>query len=200
MRERIDEIDVELDHLASAVETSRAEMQTRATALVAGSPELAVLAVEESKVTSARLTAVALRDERRRLERTLEEGVPDPGPHAHLRHRRLPLAPAERGRSGLLALWSVVSTPLILLLLASLFWPADISRPAIAIVAIVVLLSIEAFARGYYLAFLARLLFVWLFFRLMFAYWANWQWATTILLAALAVVVLIVNIRDVRRR
>jgi hypothetical protein len=175
-------------------------MQTRATALVAGSPELAALAVEETKVTGEKLTAVALRDEKRRLERTLEDGVPDPGPHAHLRHRRLPLAPPERGRSGLLAFWSVVSTPLILLLLASLFWPANISRPALAIAAIVVLLSIEAFARGYYLAFLARLAFVWLVYRLLAIYWENWQWASTILLAVLAVVVLIVNIRDVRRR
>ncbi len=199
-RERIAEIDADLERLSSGVDASRAEMQARATALVAGSPELAALAVEESKVTGERLTAVALRDEKRRLERTLDDGVADPGPHAHLRHRRLPLAAAERGRSGLLAFWSVVSTPLILLLLASLFWPADISRPIIAIIAIVVLLSIEAFARGYYLAFLGRLVFVWLFFRLMYAYWQNWQWATTILLAVLAVVVLIVNIRDVRRR
>jgi hypothetical protein len=200
MRERVGEIDVELERIASDVAVSRATLESRATTLPAGSPELAGLAAEETRVTRAKLDAVALRDERRRLELALGHGLPDVGPHAHLRHRRLPLEPADRGRSTLLAFWSVVSTPLILLLLASLFWPENPARTIVVVLAIVVLLSIEAFARGYYLAFLGRLLLVYLVWRVIVLYSATWQWATTILLAVLAVVVLVVNIRDVRRR
>ena len=39
---------------------------------------------------------VALGDERRRLERRLLNPSPRPGPHEHLRHRRMPVPPVPR--------------------------------------------------------------------------------------------------------
>jgi hypothetical protein len=197
--ERIVEIDRTLEKLDSGVTAGRAELEARATSMVAGSPELAVLAVEETRLTNDRLEAVALRDERARLERARRDGLPDVGPHAHLRHRRLPLSENDRGRSRLLSAWSVISTPIVLLLAASLFLPADFSRPRVALWAIVAVLAVEAFARGYFWAFVLRLLVVLVVLDLLLVYWQNWQVLSAGVLTALALVVLVVNMRDAFR-
>ena len=55
-----------------------------------------------------------------RMLRAQREGLPVTDPWAHLSHRRTPISENERGRSRFLSAWSVVSTPLILLLLAFL--------------------------------------------------------------------------------
>ncbi len=147
----------------------------------------------------SRMAAVRLRDERERMERAVRDGIPPVGPHAHLSHRRLPLSASARGRARLLGAWSVISTPLILLLVASLFLPQSFSRPAMAIAMLVAILAVEAFARGYFLAFFVRLLIVFAVANLVVAYLQNWQFVTMCVFAALAVIVLIVNIRDARR-
>jgi hypothetical protein len=197
--ERIVEIDRALERLETGVSSGRAELEARATSMVVGSPELAVLAVEESRLTGERLEAVALRDERERLQRARDEGLPAVGPHAHLRHRRLPLSEKARGRSRLLSAWSVVSTPILLLLAASLFLPTDFSRPKAALWAIVVVVAVEAFARGYFWAFALRLLVLLVVLDLLLVYWQNWQVLTAGVLGALALVVLVVNVRDAFR-
>ncbi len=68
-----------------------------------------------------------------------------------------------------------------------------------AIVMLVAILAVEAFARGYFLAFFVRLLIVFAVANLVVAYLQNWQFVTMCVFAALAVIVLIVNIRDARR-
>jgi len=194
--ERIAEIDRSLAALEDGVTDGRADLEARATSMVAGSPELAVLAVEENRLTDDRLAAVALRDERERLVRARTEGLPEVGPHAHLRHRRVPLSDRARGRSRMLSAWSVISTPIVLLLAASLFLPTDFSRPRVAVLAIVSVLAVEAFARGYFWAFVLRLLVVLVVLDLLLVYWQNWQLLTAGVLIAVALVVLVVNIRD----
>ena len=157
------------------------------------------LEAQERELVDQRMTAVRLRDERERMERAVRDGIPVVGPHAHLSHRRLPLSANARGRARLLGAWSVISTPLILLLIASLFLPQSFSRPVMAIGMLVVILSVEAFARGYFLAFFVRVLIVFAVANLVVAYLQNWQFVTLCVFAALAVIVLIVNIRDARR-
>ena len=66
-------------------------------------------------------------------------------------------------------------------------------------VMLVVVLAVEAFARGYFVAFYLRLVIVFAIANLLIAYVQNWQFATMCLFVALAIIVLVVNIRDARR-
>jgi hypothetical protein len=68
-----------------------------------------------------------------------------------------------------------------------------------AIAMLVGILAVEAFARGYFLAFMVRVLIVFGVANLVVAYLENWQFVTMCVFAALAVIVLVVNIRDARR-
>jgi hypothetical protein len=196
---RIEAIDAQLETLDSQNAEGRLVIAEAAAGLAPNAPEVRALEDDERRLVDSRLTAVRLRDERERMERAVRDGVPVVGPHAHLSHRRLPLSASTRGRSRLLGAWSVVSTPLILLLIASLFLPQSFSRPVMAIAMLVAILAVEAFARGYFLAFMVRVLIVFAVANLVVAYLENWQFVTMCVFAGLAVIVLIVNIRDARR-
>ena len=199
VRRRVAELDAEIDRLASAVEEGRSALRRGGAGLPA--PEARrELAGREEEVSANRMLQVHLEDERRELRRVLTDGVSAGGPHDHLRHRRTPIAAAERTRERLLGAWSVLSTPLMLLVLAWLFYPETPARVTLAVLAIAVILSVEAFARGYLGAFVARLLLVLLAVNLLELYALHWQWATAILFAVLALTVLVVNVRDVLRR
>jgi hypothetical protein len=196
---RIEAIDLQLARLEAENTQGRLVIAEAAAGLPPNAPEVRALEAQERELVDQRMTAVRLRDERERMERAVRDGIPTVGPHAHLSHRRLPLSASARGRARLLGAWSVISTPLILLLIASLFLPQSFSRPVMAIGMLVVILSVEAFARGYFLAFFVRLLIVFAVANLVVAYLQNWQFVTLCVFAALAVIVLIVNIRDARR-
>lgn len=196
---RIEAIDLQLSRLDAENTQGRLVVAEAAAGLAPNAPEVRALEDQERDLVASRMAAVRLRDERERMERAVRDGIPAAGPHAHLSHRRLPLSASERGRARLLGAWSVISTPLILLLVASLFLPQSFSRPAMAIVMLVVILAVEAFARGYFLAFFVRLLIVFAIANLVVAYLNNWQFVTMCVFAGLAVIVLIVNIRDARR-
>ncbi len=146
------------------------------------------------------MARVRLEDERRVLQRVLTDGVTLRGPHDHLKHRRTPVVHAERSRQRLLQAWSVLTTPLILLTLGWLFYPEASERGTVVVLAIAGILSVEAFSRGYFGALIIRLLLLLLIVRFVEAYAQNWQWGTLTLLAAMALVVLVVNIRDAVRR
>lgn len=113
--------------------------------------------------------------------------------------RQLARLEAENTQGRLLGAWSVVSTPLILLLVASLFLPQSFSRPMTAITVLVIILAVEAFARGFFIAFYVRVVIFFAVVNIVVAYLGNWQFATMCLLSLLAIVVLVVNIRDARR-
>jgi hypothetical protein len=196
---RISEIDEELGALEARTDLGRAAIAAKAAGLAPGAPEVRSLEGEETRLVGDRMTAIRLRDERERMERAQRDGVPVSDPHAHLTHRRTPIAAAKRGRTRFLSAWAVISTPIILLLVASLFVPFDASRPLLALWMLVVVLGVEAFARGYFLAFTWRALLLLAVINLALDYFAVWQWATAVVLAALALVVLVVNIRDARR-
>ncbi len=195
---RIDAIDAELVRLDAEAVEGRLLLGEKAAGLAPDAPEVRALLDDEHAVTLARMTAVGLRDERDRMVRAQQQGIKAVDPHAHLRHRRTPISASQRGRSRFLSAWSVVSTPIILLLVASLFLPSDYSRPIAAIWMLVAILAVEAFARGYFLAFIGRVLLVFLVANLIVAFLQNWQFVSMCVFAALAVIVLVVNIRDAR--
>ena len=197
---RIEDIDAELDVLEATTAVGRTSVAAKAAGLAPGAPEVRALEGEEKRLTDDRMKAVRLRDERERMIRAQHDGMPTSDPHAHLRHRRTPIATAQRGRARFLSAWAVVSTPIILLLIASLFVPVEQARPTAALWMLVWVLGVEAFARGYFLAFIWRALLLITTVNLIVVYFEFWQWLTAIVLTALAGIVLIVNIRDARRR
>jgi hypothetical protein len=197
---RIGDIDLELAQLETEANEGRRLVGEKAAGLAPDAPEVRALEHDERAITKSRLTAIRLRDERDRMVRAQQEGIPPVDPHAHLTHRRTPIAASERGRSRFLSMWSVISTPIILLLIASLFLPSDYSRPIAAIWMLIAILAVEAFARGYFWAFLLRVLIIFGIANLVVAFFQNWQFVSMCIFAALALIVLVVNIRDARRR
>ncbi len=199
VRRRVEELDGEIDRLCEKVETGRTDLRRAGAGLSAAERRLE-LGAREHEVTAARMLQVHLEDERRALRRVLADGLAATGPHDHLRHRRTPITSADRAREGLLGVWSVLSTPLILAVLASLFYPGTPARLGVSVLAIAVVMSVEAFARGYFGAFVLRVLLIVAGIDLVQLYATNWQWASTVVFAVLAVVVLVVNTRDALRR
>jgi hypothetical protein len=199
VRRRVAELDAEVDRLSASVAADRAGLRLAAAGLTAPEARLE-LAVREEEVSANRMLQIHLADERRTLLRVLADGPEPSGPHDHLRHRRMPIAALERTREGLLGVWSVLSTPLILLVLAWFFYPGAPARLTLAVLAIAGILSVEALSRGYFWAFVGRLLVLLLAIDLLQLYVVNWQWGTTIVFVGLALVVLVVNTRDAIRR
>jgi len=197
---RIEQIDAELHTLSTDVADAVETMSTTAAGLAPSSPTVRALVPEEGRRTAARMTAVRLADERERLVRTQRDGLAPTDPHAHLSHRRTPIAEAERGRSRFLAGWAIVSTPLVLWLVSVLFSPDIGLRWQFAVIWLVLVLSVEAFARGYFWAFVGRLALLLLAVNFAVLFFQYWQGVISVTLAIAAFIVLVVNIRDARGR
>jgi hypothetical protein len=198
VRRRVDELDAAIEQLATDVEAGRSGLRRGAAGLPPAEARVE-LAGHEEEVTRNRMLQVHLEDERRALRRVLADGLTPAGPHDHLRHRRVPIVAAERTRERLLGFWSILSTPLMLVVLAWLFYPDAPARLTASVLAIAAIMSVEAFARGYLAAFVVRLLIALLVVTVLELYALQWQWATTAVLALLALVVLVVNVRDAFR-
>jgi hypothetical protein len=175
-------------------------MTTQAAGLDPASASVRALGPEETARVSARMTAVRLADERERLMRTQRTGIATADPHAHLSHRRTPIGENERGRSRFLAGWAIVSTPLVLWLISVLFRPDNVVRGQFAIAGLVLVLSVEAFARGYFLAFVWRLLLLLVAANFAVLFFQHWQNVLSFTFWIVAIIVLVVNIRDARGR
>jgi hypothetical protein len=197
---RVEQIDVELAALAAEVTDATESMTTAAAGLTPASPTVRALVRQETGRTASRMTAVRLGDERERLVRTQRDGVVQVGPHAHLSHRRTPIAESERGRSRFLAGWAIVSTPLVLWLVSVLFRPEIGLRWQFAVIWLVIVLSVEAFARGYFWAFLGRLVLLLLAVNFALLFFEYWQTVISVTLAVVAFIVLFVNFKDARGR
>jgi hypothetical protein len=165
------------------------------------SPEVQALVPEETRLLGLRMEQTRLRDERARLTDALGRPTPDPGPHAHLRHRRTPLEPIRGARARALSFWAVLSTPILLYAIGVVFWPkAGVSVTGIAVFWIIVLLSIEGLARGQFLAVLLRILFVALLVAAVVLFIRDWRYVFGIVFFAAAALMLVVNVRDGLKR
>jgi hypothetical protein len=198
--DRIGEIDRRLTDLASESEVLARSLTTRAAGLGPDSPDVRRLAPDEHELTTVRMDAVRLHDERLRMQRALDDGLSAPSPHAHLSHRRTPITSSERSRDRLLGAWAIVSTPIVVYLVAGLFKPELTDRPLGAVVLLVLVLGIEAFTRGFLLAYAVRVVIVIGLVALAGEFADHWQLVSYWVLVSLAVVVLVVNLRDALRR
>ena len=197
---RIEQIDLELAALDHQVAEAQTSMETHAAGLDPASVSVRALVPEESARIAARMTAIRLGDERERLARMQRTGIEKADPHAHLSHRRTPIGANERGRSRFLAGWAIVSTPLVLWLISVLFRPDIFGRGQLALGGIVLVLSVEAFARGYFLAFVWRLLLLLVAVNFAVLFFQHWQNVLSFTFWIVAIIVLVVNIRDARGR
>ena len=197
---RIEQIDLELAALDHQVAEAQTSMETHAAGLDPASVSVRALVPEESARIAARMTAIRLGDERERLARMQRTGIEKADPHAHLSHRRTPIGANERGRSRFLAGWAIVSTPLVLWLISVLFRPDIFGRGQLALGGLVLVLSVEAFARGYFLAFVWRLLLLLVAVNFAVLFFQHWQNVLSFTFWIVAIIVLVVNIRDARGR
>jgi hypothetical protein len=174
----------ELDNEISALE---AQITVRQTALraEAASGET-VSAVAEGELLGLTAAQVGLRDEHLMLQQRLGQGLPITEPHDHLHHRRMPMPDAERSRRRVLSVWAAISTPLVLLWLILL-----------------VILTVEAIARRQLVRFLIALVVVAIVVAVGLALFVgllvDWRRSLTVLLAASAAILLVVNLAELRR-
>ncbi|WP_324499305.1 hypothetical protein [Nocardioides sp.] len=200
LEHRLNSIDDELEGIESRVDSEREQLRIEAAGLDPDSPGVRDLQARETDLLAARRRAAELRTERSRLERQLGSGPAIPHVHAHLRHRHTPIERGGRTREGFLGVWAILSTPLILWMLSRLVWPTGTTRTTVLVVTLAMMLSLEALARGYLLAFLVRAVVIVTLGWLLVLAVEDWQEVTAYALGGLAAVVLLVNLRDAWRR
>lgn len=198
---RVEHLVSQLARLGEEITRGQTELGTAAAGLAPGSPEVRALAADEARLLGLRMEATQLRDERARLHASLDSAPSPETPHAHLKHRRLPLSPATGFRSRLLAGWAVISTPVILLAAAAVASPqAGVSATTIAAFWLVALLVLEGILRARFLALLMRILFVvallvgWHYVVL------DWRYVLAWIFLGAGTLLLAVNLRDALKR
>jgi hypothetical protein len=171
----------------------------RATA-AAGADARAVQAAVSAQVE----TLEELTEEWRRLSVVGDTQRPPVGPHDHLRHRHTPMESATTVRRRVLSAWSAVSTPLLLLTLATLVLPLGPSVAALALVSATVIFALEALARRRLVSFVFTAVIVAVSvvvgLSIAIGLLIEWRYTIAVLLAAGALVVLVLNLAELRRR
>ncbi|MFI5958032.1 hypothetical protein [Cryptosporangium sp. NPDC051539] len=185
--DRLAELDQEIGDL-------RRDLAVSAAGLPAEAPEVTALAPQERKLLGLRMERTRLADEQSRIDPNLP--VPVQNPHAHLRHRRMPMESIGRFSSW----WAVFSTPLILGAVAALLWPFGTAGPATAAAGVLLLLIVEGLARGKFLAVLLRLLLGAVAIGALALLWFDGRYVVTFALLVAVLVVLLVNLREYIRR
>jgi hypothetical protein len=183
------------------LESGREALRIRSAGLAPRSPELRDLQGEEVRLLTLRMELTRLHDEYARVCSVVAGPSQPVAPHAHLSHRRLPLTPLTGVRSRILTGWAVVSTPVILMVIATIAAPwIQWDVPSASIVLVVGMLMVEGFLRSKFLAVLGRLaaalgIFVALYFLVV-----DWQVVLAALLGGAGVLLLVVNLRDALKR
>ncbi|HSO03920.1 MAG TPA: hypothetical protein VLQ92_05530, partial [Candidatus Limnocylindrales bacterium] len=148
---RREQLHERLAELEDDINSTGDQLRVTAAGRYPGSREVRALAGEEARLLSMRREQTRLRDEAALM--ALDASTASADPHAHLSHRNTPIESATGTRARLLSWWAVLSTPLILWTLGQIIHPAiGISETEMSIVGLVVLVSIEGFARGKFLA------------------------------------------------
>jgi hypothetical protein len=206
VEDRMAELDAQIAVAVARLGTDADELRrVRAGSRVMASPaNLAAVAALQASVAQTRARRQELAEERDALAYASVTGLPPEDPHAHLHHRAVPNVDPARTRSRVLRVWSAVSASVLLAGLAVIILGhVGALLPAFAGLA-VVMLSVEAFARGHLWQFLAGLaaavvlgVAAWLITQ---AVIGNWRLAVAVLLILAAVAVLLANVRDFFRK
>jgi hypothetical protein len=204
--DRIAELEAQIAAAAAQLDIVGDELRrARIGSRVLDSPaNLAAVAALETSVEQARARRQALTAEQEALARASVAGLAREDPHAHLGHRAIPNVDPARTRSRVLRVWSAVSASVLLAGLAVVILGHFGALPAAFGGLAVVMLSVEAFARGHLWQFVAGLAVAavlgaaaWLTAQ---AVIGNWRLAVAVLLILAAVALLLANIRDFFRK
>jgi hypothetical protein len=193
-----------LDALDDEISALGSQISARQTAIraEAASGER-VSAVAEGELLGLTTARVRLRDEHITLQHRLGQDSSVTGPHDHLRHRRMPMPDEERSHRRVLSIWAAISTPLVLLWLILLVLPLGASLVGLSIAALLVILTVEAIARRQLVRFLIALVVVAILvaagLALSVGLLVDWRRSMTVLLAASAAILLVVNLAELRR-
>ncbi|NMD24480.1 MAG: hypothetical protein GYA65_09880 [Actinobacteria bacterium] len=194
---RLAELDDEVHELGERIES----LQTRSRAAVS-SGELVGAGAEVELVTLA-VARVALRDEQLLLTRRLGQPAPLTGPHDHLRHRRLPLPAERKGRRRVLAVWSAVSTSVVLAVLIAAALDPSWNAGSLGIEAVIVLFAIEAMARKQLVRFAVLVATFLVFGSVALVVTAelinDWRLVVAVVLGFAAAALLFLNVRELLR-
>ena len=194
---RLAELDDEVHELGERIES----LQTRSRAAVS-SGELVGAGAEVELVTLA-VARVALRDEQLLLTRRLGQPAPLTGPHDHLRHRRLPLPAERKGRRRVLAVWSAVSTSVVLAVLIAVVLDPSWNAGSLGIEAVIVLFAIEAMARKQLVRFAVLVATFLVFGSVALVVTAelinDWRLVVAVVLGFAAAALLFLNVRELLR-
>ncbi|HSM65292.1 MAG TPA: hypothetical protein VK860_03200 [Ilumatobacteraceae bacterium] len=158
----------------------------------------------QTAATAQAASLEELAEERRRLDVVVTSERTPAGPHDHLRHRRTPIEVPPTIRRRMLAAWSTVSTPLLLLAIAVLVLPLGSSVASVAIVSLTTIFALEALARRRLVSFLLTavtvLLAVSIGLSIVIGLLVEWRFTVAALLCIGALVVLVLNLVELRRR
>ena len=194
---RLAELDDEVHELGERIES----LQTRSRAAVS-SGELVGAGAEVELVTLA-AARVALRDEQLLLTRRLGQPAPLTGPHDHLRHRRLPLPAERKGRRRVLAVWSAVSTSVVLAVLIAVVLDPSWNAGSLGIEAVIVLFAFEAMARKQLVRFAVLVATFLVFGSVALVVTAelinDWRLVVAVVLGFAAAALLFLNVRELLR-
>ncbi|SDT31750.1 hypothetical protein [Actinoplanes derwentensis] len=188
--DRLIELDTEITKM-------RHELTLAAAGLPAAAPEVRALAGQEQKLLGMRMEHTRLADE---LHRAAIATPVNQHPHAHLLHRRLPLEQSTGFLGRARSWWSVISTPLILWAIGAVVSPLDISGEQTALALLLVLLLVEGFVRGKFLAVILRILLAAALILVLVVLWFDGRYVLTFTFFGAAVLVLLVNTREATRR
>jgi hypothetical protein len=194
---RLAEIDTDLERIDAQIE----QHQTTQRAVVAGGDT--VTATDEVVLAALATERVALRDQQMLLTDRLDRPAPAVDPHDHLRHRRVPLPSETTSRRRLLALWSAVSTSVVLLALMTIVLAPAWDVGGLAVETVIVLFALEALARKQLLRFAVLVALGIavgaLALAITGALVADWRLVVATLLALAAAALLFLNVRELLR-
>jgi hypothetical protein len=194
---RLAELDTEIERLGEQIVPR--QMRLRA----AASSGESVSAADETDLVTLAAQRVALRDEQLLLTRRLRRPPPSAGSHDHLRHRRLPLPTETTTRRRVLAIWSAVSTSVVLAVLIFMVLQPGLTVNSIGIEVLIALFALEALARRQ-LARFVGLVVVFLLVAAVALVVAvqlieDWRLVVAVLLGLAAAALLFLNVRELLR-
>jgi hypothetical protein len=197
LQARLGELDTEVEQLDTRIE----QQQTAQRAVVSGGEN--INALDEAALVALAAERVALRDQQLLLGERQGRPVAAAGPHDHLRHRRVPLPTETTSRRRVLAIWSAVSTSVVLVLLMIILVAPGWNVNGIAIEAVIVLFALEALARKQLVRFallvVAFMVVAALVLALGGALLADWQVVLALVLGLAAAALLFLNVRELVR-
>jgi hypothetical protein len=197
-------IDTRLEQLATEGRSIDAEREARRAQLRADSiAGVSTHGADERTLADLAAQATVNADEQLRLSRLLDGNLMIDHPHAHLGHRAVPLPTEPKERRRLLRIWATISTPLLFALIAVMVGSDGLSILGSALVAFLLVLGIEALSRRRLASYLVRVALLFAVFTLagviVAGLIASWQATMVVLLGSLAVVFLVLNLRELRR-